>query len=357
MRLHLFEGQDAFGAVMDHPSEKQSSTVGEHRVDTVYETVLDRTLPRTLSTASWIAAQKNAAPVRLSELLTLSPREREKAIATEPRFQTYALASYLLEKGEAAIPYDPSIALGLARLSRAVTVRIDPRTCGGLLALTDLGAYALTWEANAQRVRGNLIAAIATFSRARQVQERGGGDPDITARMDLIEASLRRDTGQYRIALNLLDHASEDLLALGENDLWIKAQINRSNVFQVQEKFDQAARILEDFLGRTSKPDLLLSIRHNLAHLLAKSGQARDALIVLNESRDLYSQFSAPLVTNRRLWIEGIVACDLGANERAGSLLEDVGFDLEERGYGMDAALIRNELERVRGRSARLTDH
>jgi tetratricopeptide (TPR) repeat protein len=336
---------------MDHPSEKQSSTVVEHRVDTVYETVFDRTVLRTLGTVPWIAAQKNAAPARLSELLKLRPKERGRAVATEPRFQTYSLASYLLETGEAAIPYDPSFALDLVRLARAVTVRVDPRTCGGLLALTDLGAYALAWEANAQRVRGNLVAAIATFSTARQVHERGGGDPDITARIDLLEASLRRDTGQYRTALNLLDHASEDLRALGEDDLWIKAQINRSNVFQVQEKFDQAARILEDFLGRTSKPDLLLSIRHNLAHLLAKSGQAREAAICLNEAHDLYSQFSTPLFNSRRLWIEGIIASDLGEDERAGSLLENAGSDFEERGYGMDAALIRNELERVRGRS------
>ncbi|HJX27193.1 MAG TPA: tetratricopeptide repeat protein [Thermoanaerobaculia bacterium] len=336
---------------MDHPSKKRASTVVDHRVDTAYETILDRTVLRTVGAAPWIVAQRNAAPARLSELLKLRPRERNRAVATEPRFKTYALASYLLEAGEAAIPYDPSFALDLVRLARAVTVQVDPRTCGGLLALTDLGAYALAWEANVQRVCGNLVAAIATLSRARRVQERGGGDPDITARMDLLEASLRRDTGQYRSALNLLDRASEDLLSLGENDLWTKAQINRSNVFQVQEKFDQAAGILEELLERTSRPDLLLCIRHNIAYLLAKSGQPREAAICLNETRDLYSQFSAPLFNSRRLWVEGIVASDLGEDERAGSLLENAGCDFEERGYGMDAALIRNELERVRGRS------
>lgn len=337
---------------MDHPQEKQSSIAIEHPVDTVYETVMDRTVLRTLGTAPWIAAQKNAAPARLSELLTLPPHEREKAIATEPRFQTYALANYILEKGEEAIPYDPSIALDLARLSRAVTVRIDPRTCGGLLALTDLGAYALAWEANAQRVCGNLVAAIATFDRARQVEERGSGDPDITSRINLLEASLRRDIGQPRTALNLLDRASEDLLSLREDDLWITAQVSRSNVFQVREQFDKAAMILEDSLARTRKPHMLLNIRHNLAYLFAKTGQAREAAVLINESRELYRQFSAPLLTNRRLWLEGIIACELGEDEQAGRLLEDVGFDLEERGYGMDAALIRNELERVRGRSA-----
>jgi tetratricopeptide (TPR) repeat protein len=342
---------------MDPLSEKQAKRVVDHSVDAGYEAVMDSAALRTLTTAPWIAAQRNAAPARLSELLKLRSRERDRAVATEPRFQTYALASYLLEKGEAAIPYDPSFALDLVRLARAVTVRVDPRTCGGLLALTDLGAYALAWEANTQRVRGNLTAAIATFSRSRQVQERGGGDPDITARMDLMEASLQRDTGQYRTALDLLDHASEDLLSLSESDLWIKAQISRSNVLHAKEEFDQAAMILEGLLEKTSKPDMLLYIHHNLASLLARSGQPREAVVWHDKAHELYRQFPAPLFTNRRHWLEGIIASDLGQDERAGSLLENAGSDFEERGYGLDAALIRNELERVRGRSARLTDH
>lgn len=337
---------------MDHLSDKLPKLVGD-RIDAAYEKALDRAELRTSSIAPWIAAQKNTVPARLSELLRLPPKERDRAIATEPRFQTYALATYLLEKGEAAIPYDPSFALSLVRLGRAVTVRIDPRTCGGLTALIDLGAYALAWEANAQRVCGNLATAVSNFSRVRQVLERGGDDPDFTARIDILEASLRRDIGQHRTALNLLDRASNNLLTLGESDLWIKAQINRSNVLQVQERFDQAARILNDLLGRVSKPDLLLPIRHNLAYLFARSGQARDALILLDELRDLYNQFSSPLFTNRRHWVEGIAACDLGEEERAGSLLEEAGSELEERGYGMDAALIRNELDRVRERSSR----
>lgn len=336
---------------MDHRSKKQAKTIVEHPVEGSYEAVMDRIALRTSITAPWIAAQRNAAPARLSELLQLRPRERDRAVATEPRFQTYALASYLLEKGEAAIPYDPGFALDIVRLARAVTVRIDPRTCGGLLALTDLGAYALAWEANAQRVCGNLVVAIATFARARQVQERGGGDPDITARIDLLESSLRRDTGQFREALDLLDRASEDLLSLSESDLWIKARINRSNVFHIKEDFDQAAMILEELLEKTSKPDMLLCIRHNLASLLARSGQTREAAIWHDKTRELYRQFSAPLFTNRRRWLEGIIVCDFGEDERAGSLLEEVGLDFQERGYGMDAALIRNDLERVRGRS------
>ena len=168
---------------MSPPSEKTNI---EYRDDESYEAVTDRSALRTLTSLKWIVAQRHAAPSRLSELLAVPDAERERVIATEPRFQNYALASYLLEQGEAVVPYDPALALNLIRLSRLIIIRIDPRACGGLPTLVDLGAYALAWEANAQRVCGNLVMAMTIFGRARQVQERGGGDPDIMARIDLM---------------------------------------------------------------------------------------------------------------------------------------------------------------------------
>lgn len=103
------------------------------------------------------------------------------------------------------------------------------------MALADLGAYALAREGNAQRVCGEMAVALTAISRAREAQKRGGVDPHWAAQIDLMESSLRRDLGQLHTALNLLDRAAESFLELGELDLWAQAQINRSNVFQVQE--------------------------------------------------------------------------------------------------------------------------
>ena len=74
-------------------------------------------------------------------------------------------------------------------------------SCGGAAALADLEAYALGMEGNALRVAGSLRDALMAFMQAREVQEKGGADPDLAARIDLMEASLRRDIRQFGAAL------------------------------------------------------------------------------------------------------------------------------------------------------------
>lgn len=282
----------------------------------------------------------------LEEILSLPAPDRGAALARAPRFLTYPLASLALERSEKVISCDPGLALALTRISRTAATRIDPRTCGGPEAVADLGAYALAMEGNVQRVRGDMAVALTAIERSRELQELGGIDPDLIARIDLMEASLRRDLRQFDSALVLLDRATEVFLALGEHKRWLQAQINRANVFIVMKEFDEAALIL-DSLGETSDPQMTFLIRHNLASVLAFAGRGQEAQRMLEETRGFYLQFSDPLIANRRLWLEGIIAAGLGQDERAGSLLFDAAADLEKRGYAFDAALARHDLGRI----------
>src|SRR5438270_4898990 len=64
-----------------------------------------------LSRTSRAADERAAAPALLAELLALPLLEREAAVVVDPRYQTYALASYTLERCEkAAATYDPALA-------------------------------------------------------------------------------------------------------------------------------------------------------------------------------------------------------------------------------------------------------
>ena len=310
----------------------------------VDEEILDRAVAQAAAAAPCIAAETSVAPDRLAELLSLPGPERAKAIALEQRFQTYSLAIHILERSEKVVFLHPRAALELTHLARAVTAHINPQACGGPAALADLGAYALAREGNAQRVCGEMAASLAAFSRAREIQTRGGVDSHLAAQIDLMESSLRRDLGQLNTALHLLHLAEEGFLALGEQGLWSLALINRSNVFQVQEEFDQAAMILEEASGKAHDLHTILCIRHNLIYLLARSGRPCEAARLLEESRALYHWFSDPLTTSRRMWVEGLIACGLGEDRLAENLLDEAGTDLDERGYAFDAALIRLDL-------------
>jgi tetratricopeptide (TPR) repeat protein len=316
----------------------------------VYEEILEQAGSRLTTNVQRITTEKRVAADNLAELLMLPLADRAAAVATEPRFQTYSLAVHTLEKSGKAAFFHPRAALELTRLARTVTLRIDPRTCGGTTALADLAAYALAREGNAQRVCGEMAVALTALSRAREAQKRGGADSHWAAQIDLMESSLRRDLGQLHTALNLLDRAAEGFLTLGERDLWAQAQINRSNVFQVQENFEQAARILEDASGQASTPHTILCIRHNMIYLLARSGRPCEAARLLAESRGLYRSFSDPLIMSRRRWVEGLIAGGLGEDRLASNLLDKVGTDLDERGYAFDAALVRLDLGKLQGR-------
>jgi len=301
-----------------------------------------------LSRTSRAADERAAAPAQLAELLALPPFERETAVVVDARYQTYALASYTLDRCEKAVAYDPALSRELARLARGIAMHADPLVCGGSAALADLEAYALAMEGNSLRVAGELREAFQTFMEARQVQDRGGADPDLGARLDFAEASLRRDLRQFGAAHHLLDRAGKAFHALKERNLLARTIINRANVYIVQGEFAQAAATLQGALEFSCEPSLALMVRHNLIDILAKSGRALEASRLFDESRELYLQFSDPLTTSRRLWVEGIIARELGHDlELAESRLEQAIDRLTTSGYGFDAALAGLDLVTV----------
>ena len=335
-----------------HPDRDDPSRAldDERSFDSLVQTALSRT--------ARAAEERAAAPAQLAELLALPPVEREAAVVVGPRFQTYALGYYTLERCEKAVVYDPALARELARLARSIAAQADPASSGGAAALADLEAYSLAMEGNSLRVAGDLRAGFGMFMEARQVQERGGADPDLGARIDYLEGSLRRDLRQFGAALHLLDRAGKVFLALKDRNQLARTIINRANVYIVQGEFAAAAATLEGALDVSCELSLALAVRHNLIDILAKSGRAQEASQLFEKNRDLYLQFSDPLTTSRRLWVEGIIARELGEDlELAESRLTQAIERLTTAGYGLDAAIAALDLVTVfaaRGQSEKV---
>lgn len=293
----------------------------------------------TLSRISKIAEEKALAPDLLDELLALPFSERERAVAVQPRFQTYSLASHVLQRCATAVFHDPSSARELARLARTIAEQADPRACGGAAALTDLQAYSLAMEGNALRVAGDHDGGLALFDKARRVQEKGGADPDLAARIDHLEASLRRDLRQYSASFRLLDRAQKTFSALQDHDQMARTIINRSNVYLVKGDFEEAIATLRGALDVACSPELAWTLRHNLIDILAKSGRPQEAAQLFEQTRPLYREHADPLTNCRRIWVEGIIARELGNLDLASNLLQQASEGLAEHGYSAGAAL------------------
>lgn len=316
---------------------------------------LDNVVRNVLSRTFRVAEERAAAPSQLAELLAMPNPERESAVAAQPRLQTYSLASYTLERCEKVVSHDPVLAGELARLARTIAQQADPRACGGTAALADLEAYAMAMEANAQRVAGDLRESYRTFMLARRAQERGGADPDLSARIDFLEASLRRDLREFPRALELLDRAERVFISLKDRNLQARTIINRANVFLVQRELEQVLENLRHALPLAKDPWLALMVRHNLIFALAECGRAQEASDLYDASRDLYLQFNDPLTTSRRIWAEGLIARELDEVGKAERLLAQATERLADHGYAFDAALAGLDLVTVyarRGRSA-----
>ena len=318
---------------LEEPQVEGGSVLeNDESLDQVLRTVLNRT--------SRVSGERASAPAQLAELLAMPNHERESAVAAQARFHTYSLASYTLERCEKVVFHDPAMAGELARLARTVAEQADPRECGGSAALADLVAYAMAMEANAARVGGNLQHAFSTFLQSRRTQDRGGADPDLSARIDLLESSLRRDLRQFAAAFELLDRAERGFVALNDHNRQARAIINRANVFLVTKELDRVIENLRKALTLANDPWLALVVRHNLIFALAECGSAREAADLYESSRDLYLQYNDPLTTSRRIWAEGLIARELDEDlGRAEQLLTQAMDRLAEHGYAYDAAL------------------
>lgn len=301
---------------------------------------MDAVLKAVLSRTSKVAEERAAAPAQLAELLAMPNPERETAVTLQTRFQTYSLAAYTLERCEKVVFHDPLMAGSMARLARAVTQLADPRSCGGSAALADLEAYAMAMEGNAARVAGDLPTAFNKFLDSRHAQDRGGADPDLSARIDILESSLRRDLRQFPIAFHLLDRAERGFVALNDSNMQALAIINRANVFLVMRELGQVIDNLRQALPLAQDPWLALMVRHNLILALAECGEASEAASLFESSEQLYLQFNDPLTVSKRIWAKGLIARELDADlSNAEQLLGQAMAKLAEHGYSYDAAL------------------
>lgn len=211
------------------------------REDGGYRAALKRAAEDTLRRLPAVRAEKAAAPDLLAELMALPELARETSLAVDSRFHSYALACCLLKSCEAVVPRNPEQGRELARLARAVAGQVDPRSCGGTASLADLEAYAFAMEGEALRISGEPEQGLQAFAQARLLQERGGADPELGARIDLLEAVLRRDLGHTKVGLELLDRAAEGFVALKEHDQLARILLHRASFLRLRNRRKRSA--------------------------------------------------------------------------------------------------------------------
>ncbi len=309
-----------------------------------YTTAFARAAQAASQRVSTIDAERKEAAEKLAELLALPVARRLDAITQAPlEYQGLALAALLLEASLGQMPGTPKEALALAQLAKVVLSH------SGLSSLaTELYARASAHVANALRTLGRLPEASARFGDARfLLRHQPVVDPLVSAEIDSMEGSLRRDQRRFEQAAQLLRRAALSYQATGQPREEALTLLKMGSLSREQGNPAEAAKLALRVLDSTNageEPRLCFYSRHNLAHALCELGKYEDARAVLAENRSLQLRYGDPLSRLRLQWVEGKIAHGLGEYQDAEILFLLARHGFERHEIACDAALVSLEL-------------
>jgi tetratricopeptide (TPR) repeat protein len=294
--------------------------------------------------------ERREAPALLAELEELPYEAQLRQVETEESLQAWGVCDLLLAKSRAAVCGEPQRAVDLATLAVRVSARLDEAYDPEWVL--DLRARAHAHLGNALRVLGELRSAEEAFLEAAGLLRRSlSGNEKVRAEVLSLKASLRRDQRRFDEALEILDeviaiykegHPEDQDLHLAGRALVKKAFTEIEN--GVPERAIPLLREAEPLLDRERDPRLLLCLRHNLIHSLAKVGRFAEGDAGVPEVRALCREMGGDLDLVRLRWVEGKIDFGLRRLEAAEAAFREVQEEFWNRRLGYDAALVSLDL-------------
>jgi len=284
----------------------------------------------------WAMLQPHPSAVRL------------RMVREDPGLHTWGLFERLLEVSRGLVWEDHRAALEAAELALAVGGKLDPGSFGSE-RVADFRVAGLGAVANCRRLVADYAGAQEAFRGAWEAIKEGTGDPLERARLLALESALRRDLGELDKAARQLDHAMRLYEQVGDTQQMGRVLIRMGDILGERDpaKGIELSRQALALLDGARAPRIELCARHNLIWFLAESGEAREALTLLEEARPLYREFPEPWIQLRLLWLEGLIARTLGALGEAESIFERLWQEFRARGSQHSLTLLSIDLAAI----------
>jgi tetratricopeptide (TPR) repeat protein len=300
--------------------------------------------------------EQRQAHRELKALLAMSQETRiTKVRRALTSFRGSELARLLIAESEEQVHADPAEAYHLADLARLV-LNYSPNVQGDFAPLS----LALAAMANARRASGELREAEARFAHVRDVIRKWGVTaPEVNARVDELEGSLRKDQRLFEEAEELLTRAEILYRLAGEVIGAVRVALLLGTTYYAQGRPEEAIQIIRAALQRWptgANPRLYVSARHNLACYLAEAGYSEEAAEVLDENEELYRSFPDPWTQLRVTWLRGDLLAARADEEAAELAYQEALQGFIERGIGYDAALVAMDLALLYLRQGRTSE-
>ncbi|HEV7669006.1 MAG TPA: hypothetical protein VGS22_10810 [Thermoanaerobaculia bacterium] len=272
----------------------------------------------------------------------LAPRtvdERLLVVAKGRDYRSAALCERLCDESEHAAAGSAEDALHWAELALRVAERMhgsEGKRAKGM-------GYSCAFLGNAQRVANDFPAVDAAFARSRAHYELGRhaapGWFEEARALDL-EASLRRNQGRFREALELLNQA----LAGCEPASRARILLKQAVTLEQDGRPERALLVLEEARPAIERgegePRFRRVLRFNVVKNLIQLHRAAEAEPYLAELRRLTAEQNNDLDSLRFRWLEAAVRAELGRRTQALAEMSAVRAEFAALHLPADAALV-----------------
>jgi len=307
---------------------------------------------RALFQPGHLAHRPDGLEQQINRLLGLPADARDKAFERSfHRLRNRATVDLLLERCSSRWHADADEALGLAQLAERVASSLSTvEETGGPAMAMDARALAAAYVGNCWRLLRRWALGEKSFARADKCSRRGSCDPEVAARIGSLHASLRRDSGDFLGALELLRMATKLYASLGDEHSQGRTLLKVATVLERAGRPDAAIRT--HFIGcgllDDGPPAEAAAAWINLACFLTAADRPREACGVLDGLAGILE--SVPSDSSIHLsaaWVEGLALHGTGHHGEAAVLLLRSSWSYEKRGDPENAALCRLDLARV----------
>lgn len=326
-----------------------------------YGLALARVRRRLSSRAPLFARERAEARQQLAELLRQPSARRELLVRNCERFLSLPLARLLISESMKRAPVATDEAESLARLAVEVTGRLDDEVYGrGLLADT----LALAWGqiADCLRRTGDLAGAETALDRAYEHVRRGSGECQVTARLLVVEATIRQREACFEEGERLL-HRAVRLCRSAGDELHHGLTLGRqASLVRDAGDYRRARWLVREalrHLGAGSLPAQHVEAKLLLVDCEIELGNVETASALLAECAMEVEELAHLPLELRHRWLEGRVASELERYALAEEAFESAREGFEDLGREGQAALVSLDLAvlyRRCGRDARATE-
>ena len=321
-----------------YESEKHAHT-GASGYDSAFSLlshVLAHQLPR-------VALAERAAERDFRDLMRVPPELRARRILRSyRRFRGAALAERLIAECRRCVTSRPREAHEFAFLAQLVTNQSSEP------ASRELSPLSMAEMANATRAGGDLSEADKIFMRVRKLTLLGGViDPAVSARIDSLEGSLRKDQRRFKEAEEILSRAQFLYEIVGESAQVGRVHVQQATVYFQMGSLTKALSVSKKALSLLTPEEdrfLYFFARRLIAIVLVDLDRLAEAIAILDMDEREHRTLNEPLYQIRYSWLRGRIAAARGDLAAAERLFVTTRGTFMQAGIGFDAAMVSLDL-------------